>query len=268
MSPADIPPALLAPAEPLLGAGPAISTLEVLLVIAGGVLLFLFVRLVRWAFPLLRIAHGGLATWARIGPLAEALLWLVYLVSVIAWTLQEHHLVRLVALGVLALGVVVAIWFVIRDYLSGVILRTEGAVSVGDVVRVGEIEGQITRFRARAVELELSHGDRVILPYRALRDAPIVRRRTHRAAVRHTFSLGLPAGLGFDAARSAIRRAALLSHWVSPSHDPKITARDRATLEVTVHALTDVRAAEVEQVVRDALRAAAEPAAPEAPLPH
>lgn len=259
---------LLAAADPLLGAGPAISTLEILLIIAGGVLLFLFVRLVRWAFPLLRIARGGLASWARVGPLAEALLWLVYLVSVIAWTLQEHHLVRLGALGALALGVVIAIWFVIRDYLSGVILRTEGALSVGDVVRIGEIEGQITRFRARAVELELSHGDRVILPYRALRDAPIVRRRTHRAAVRHTFTLALPSEVGFDAARSAIRRAALLSHWVSPSHDPKITARDRGTLEVTIHALTDVRAAEVEQVVRDALRDAAETAPERAAEPQ
>jgi len=257
-----VPSAPTRPSEGILEAGPTITALELLLIVAGAVVLFLFVRVVRRGFTLLRRTRTSLAGWAPLGPMAEALLWLVYLVSVIAWTLKDYYLVRLGALAALALAAVIAVWFVIRDYLSGVVIRTEAAMARGDVVRIGDIEGQVLRFRARGVELELSHGDRVLLPYRVIRDAPLVRRRTHLAAVRRSFSVPVPPDLGIDATRETVRRAALLSHWVSPSHDPKVTAVDEATLEVTIHALTETRAVEVEQVVRAAVAAATPTSAP------
>jgi len=258
---------LLAAAEPSVGpaAGlldaievadaPSISPLELLFVFLGGVALYLFVRVVRWGFPLVPMTRERRARWARIGPIGEVVLWLTYLVSVIAWTLSGYPSVRLVALGFLVLVLIVAVFAVIRDYLSGVVLRTEGAVRIGDVVRVGEVEGRVARFRARVVEIDMLHGDRVVLPYRELGREAIVRRSRQRAAVRHTFAVPVPAGAPVEVVRDAIRRAALLCHWVPPSQDPTIAPLADGGLEVTIHAMTDVRTADVERVVRAALAA-------------
>ena len=236
---------------------PRISPLELLFIFLGGVALYVVVRFVRWGFPLVPMSRERRASWVRVGPIAEVVLWLTYLVSVIAWTLSGYPSVRLLALGLLALVLVVAGFSVIRDYLAGVILRTEGAVEVGDVVRVGDVEGKVARFRARAVELDMAHGDRVVLPYRAVGQAAIVRRSRQRSAVRHSFVVAVPPGTPADTARHAIRRAALLCHWVPPSQDPTITALPSGGLEVTIHAMTDVRTADVEAAVRAALAAVA-----------
>ncbi|TNF27379.1 MAG: mechanosensitive ion channel [Deltaproteobacteria bacterium] len=232
---------------------PSISPLELLFVFLGGVALFVVVRVFRWAFPLIPMTRERRARWARVGPIGEVVLWLTYLVSVLAWTLSGYPSVRLMALGFLVLVLVVGVFAVIRDYLSGVVLRSEGAVRVGDVVRVGEVEGTIARFRARAVEIDMAHGDRVVLPYRELGREAIVRRSRQRSAVRHTFTVELPAGASSEAARDTIRRAAVLCHWVPPRQEPKIAPLPSGALEVTIHAMTDLRTADVEAAVRAAL---------------
>ncbi len=264
----DGPTAALADALSATADAPLITPLEVLFVFLGGVVLYLFVRVVRWGFPLVPMAPERRDRLARVAPLAEVVLWMVYLVSVIAWTLQGFPMARLVALALLVVALVLAIWFLVRDYLSGVVLRTERWVRVGDVIRIGEVEGEVRRFGARQVELVQAHGDRVFLPYRAVREATVVLRRTRRDAVRHTFEVAIPASVAPTAARSAVRRAALLSHWISPSHEPTIVARDARTLEVTLHALTDIHASDVEAHVRAAVEGLTGPSADVGPRDH
>lgn len=234
---------------------PSISALELVLLFGGALLLYALIRAVRWGFPLLPMSTSRRATWRRAGPLAEVGVWMVYLASAIAWTLQGYPVTRLVALGVLAALVVAALWFVIRDYLSGVVVRTEHHVQPGDRIQVGEVHGTLKRLGARVCEIELAHGDVVVMPYRLIREAAITRRRTKLAAARHHFTLTIPEGVTPTMAREAIRQAALLSHWIPPSDEPQIETRDQRTLTVTVHALTDARAGDVEATVRAALTA-------------
>lgn len=245
--------AAAAEASAEVAGAPSLTLFEIFMIFIGAVALFAVTRLVRWVFPLVPLRREQRELLGRLGPLAEVVIWLGYLVSVIVWVLTGDPIIRLVALVGLATALIVAAWSFIRDYLTGVLLRTEGTLALGDVVRVGDVEGTVRRLRARAAELDLPDGDRVVIPYRSLGDNAVVRRIARRVTVRHTFALDLPAGIGVEQARDRVRRAALLCHWVPPRHEPKFLAREGRTLEVTVYTLSDLRAADVEAVLREAL---------------
>ena len=248
--------------DPLPAPAPApaaldLSASDVALVLAAAAALWLLGRAARWAFRLLPLGRSARARWSRFAPLVEGAVWLLFAVSALAWTLTGHPEVRLVALALVALGVVAAAWSTVRDYVSGVVLRSEGTLAVGDAVRVGEVEGLVTRLGGRAVELELPRGDRLVLPYHRVGASAVVRRTRARAAhtYAHTFTVAVPAALTPEVARQRVRRVVLTSHGVPPRHPPKIALAGSGHLEVTLHTLTDTRAAEVEGAVRAALSA-------------
>ncbi len=231
----------------------SISPLELFLLFGGGVLLYLTLRLIRWGFPLLPIGPSLKARLVKIGPLAELVVWMIYITSTIAWSLKGNPQVRMLALGGLVVLVLVALWFAIRDYLSGVILRTESHINIDDEVTVGDASGHVRSLRARGLELEQAHGDTLFVPYRHVRDAMLLKRRRKLAVARHTFVVNIPANVTPTAARACIREATLLSHWISPSDAPRVAAIDHDRLEVTIYTLSDTHVADVERVVREAL---------------
>ena len=235
---------------------PTISALELLLIFVGGMVLFGLIRAVRWVFSLLKMPTTTRQRLRRAAPIIEVSVWMVFVASVIAWTLQGHPIVRLLVLGLLALVVVVALWFLIRDYLAGVVFRTEMTIRRGDTIRFGGYEGTVKRFGARTMTLELTHGDVAFVPYREVREAVLVRRHRRLASTRHTFDIEVPPTLGIAEARATVRRAALLNHWSSPSDEPHIAPIDHDSMRVTIYALGDARSADIEAGVRNALAAA------------
>lgn len=233
----------------------SISPLELFLLFGGGVLLYLLIRVVRWGFPLLPIAPSLRARLSKMSPLAELVVWMIYVTSALAWSLKGNPQMRMIALAGLVVLVLLALWFAIRDYLSGVILRIEGHIAPDDEITVGDASGHVLALRARGVELEQAHGDTLFVPYRHVRDAKLLKRRRKLAVARHTFVIDIPASVTPTDARACIHEATLLSHWISPSDAPRIAALDHDTLEVTIYTLSDTHVADVESVVRDALAA-------------
>ena len=230
-----------------------LSSLELAIVIAGSVALYLLVRVSRWLFRLAPISSERRQRWRRVGALLEAVGWLVYLTSATSWVLRGYAFEKFAILFGAAAVVVAALWFFIRDYLTGIVLRAEARVQEGDTIHVGEVEGRVLGLRARTIEVEVGGGDRVLLPYRALRDAPLTVRRAARATTPHTFTITLAPGLTPRGASAKARRAALLSPWSAPARDVRVRAVGEGAIEVTLHALDAERAIEVESAVRAAL---------------
>jgi hypothetical protein len=133
-----------------------------------------------------------------------------------------------------------------------VVVRSEGTWRVGDRVRVADVEGRVVSLGYRTVQLRRRDGDVVFVPWSRLSGDVLIRRHAEGDVVRHTFRVPCPEGDRPADLVPRVREAALLHHWCSPGHDPGVQVSPDGVLEITIHALSEARVAEVEQAVRQA----------------
>lgn len=231
---------------------PSLSGYELLVLMVAGLALLSGLRLVRLAVTRWPMSEQRRESAQRAVPALEVLVWLLFLITAIAWLLQDFPLLRLGAIGALALTFVGALWFWIRDYLSGLVLRGEGSLHLGSRVRVGPLDGVVRELGARSLELELPHGERVVMGYRAVREASIMRLQTSPLAGATTFAVKVPPGASLAAAHRLAEQTAMLQSWVPPASTPRAT-RSEHGLQLTVRTLGAGREAEVEAAVRAAV---------------
>lgn len=195
---------------------------------------------------------------ARLGPALELIAWTSYIAVGAAWLWNVDAgaagMRTLVGVGLSVLGVaLLGAWRIVRDYLVGVVVRGEATWRPGDRVLIGDVEGRVISLGYRAVCLQRRDGDFVFVPYGRMASDVLVRRHAEGDVVRHTFLVPCPAPLVPSDAVPRVREAALLHHWSSPGHDPEVGVDPDGTLEVTIHALSEPRVAEVEAAIRACL---------------
>ncbi len=250
---------LLAQQDPSQEADWTINAIPVLLALAGALLLFGIIRFVRGLTPRLPLPRVWHERFARSGPIIELFAWSIYVAISIAWLFEGNSVATIVLLAALVVMVVVAAFFAIRDYLTGVIVRVERFARVGDLIKVPDRGvGEVTNLGTRFAEIELPNGDVVLMPYGEVGRKSVVRTQRGRNAPRHSFVVALPAGVPSARAQSVAYNAALLSHWAAPKYDPRVRAVDGATLEVTVQPIVALRSDDLELAVRQALAALVE----------
>ncbi len=189
----------------------------------------------------------------RLLPLVElvVLLGLVGgVVGLLAGPTGGRSVGLLVALGLLA----AAAFGVGRDYVAGVALRAEGAVALGDRLRLGDQEGSVTHLGTFRATLRTAEG-RLLVPYRRLAGAELTRLPPRAQEAGHSFDLQWSGRAGLAEVTELVRRTVLLDAGAAAGRAPEIRATGPASLRVRVVALDPATAFDIEGRVRRALAA-------------
>jgi len=217
------------------------------------IVLFLFIRGVRHLLNLAQLSKSRRASIERLLPVAEALIWLFFLVSGLPLIFVESPSYTPFVVGAFIVGMV---WFaraVIGDFIDGVFLRASQALREGDRVTVEGQSGVVRKLGYRALRLETRDGDEVAIPYSRITRDTIVRSAEVEGAARHPFHVACPASMSAARAHQLIVRAAMDCHWSSVAREPRVELETDGRFEVTVFTLDVERGPDVERVVRSAL---------------
>ncbi len=87
---------------------------------------------------------------------------LVILLTLSTMGLQWNKLAWIVS--ALSVGIGFGLQEIVKNFISGLILLTERPVKVGDLVSLGNVEGDIRRINVRATEIQLGDKSTVIVP--------------------------------------------------------------------------------------------------------
>ena len=164
----------------ILGANLSVGALEVSLgdVITFAltiVLAFVLSRLIRFfleeeAFPRMRLRRG-------VGNAIATLLHYIVLLFGFALALSAAGMdftrVALFA-GAFSVGIGFGLQSIVNNFVSGLILLFERPIQIGDMVEVGELQGEVRRIGARSSTIRTFDGAEVIVPNANLVTEPVV----------------------------------------------------------------------------------------------
>lgn len=144
----------------------------------------------REVFPRLQLRPGtgyAIATFTR---------WVILIagaVLALAALGVDMAKVTLVA-GALGVGIGFGLQSVVNNFVSGLILIVERPVSVGDLVEIGPLLGEIKRIGIRSSSVRTTHGAEVIVPNSDLASKEVINWTRSDRRRRYDIDVGVPCG--------------------------------------------------------------------------
>lgn len=151
----------------------------------------------------------------RIVPLFELLLWsfviYLFITEVYSNFLFEHNHIAIIYLVAFLLLVG---WYVIRDFVCGVVLRSENGFEIGSIIISDTVKGEISRTGNRSLTIINGQGESLKIPYSLLIGSSIIRPSSNRNRKEFKFEYKTESTIGADRLRSIIYQKLIESPWV------------------------------------------------------
>lgn len=131
-----------------------------LLGIIGAVIFISFGVYRRLILPVLLSKDSGSTHYKTLGRV-EIVVWTVYIMAVIYFSLLNSLLVTVILLAL----VVFAFFDFWKNYFAGIILRFSDKIQVGDSITINDYSGKIIKFGNRALKMISPIGEEILIPY-------------------------------------------------------------------------------------------------------
>jgi small-conductance mechanosensitive channel len=258
----NLTPAALAAIRSLLGSSWEVGTASIAVaslaeaaaIVLGTLLLAAVIEFVldREIFPRLSLRAGtgyAIATFTR---------WVLVIVgSMLALVALGIDMAKVTLIaGALGVGIGFGLQNVIANFVSGIILMVERPVSVGDLVEIGPLLGEIRRIGIRSCSLRTAHGAEVIVPNLDLTSKDVVNWTRSDRQRRYDIDVGVAYGSDPERVMRLLVEAAAQVPEVMASPAPLAMFRGLGDKTLDFTLLVWVTAVEVGMQAQTALRVA------------
>lgn len=176
-------------------------------------------------FVIDRVARrpGGQEHWAvRHQPLLRLVIWAAGMsiaVTVLFTSSIEVFVILTLPFGI---GLGLASRDVIRNLIAGVIVGVDRDFEIGDVIRLGDVEGEVISIGLRALSVRQHDGHVVEIPNSALLTQPVSNVTPDTSDAQTRIEITLPGDTEVALARRIAYLAAAVSRYASPRRAPEV----------------------------------------------
>ncbi|HBH83971.1 MAG: hypothetical protein A2X05_15230 [Bacteroidetes bacterium GWE2_41_25] len=228
--------------------------MKYLKILAIALALFLFLRLVSSFVPVLISNKKIRMAFRRIFPVIEMLMWISY----IFWASHQmfYHLPVYNLLTGSMIIVITAIfgWYLLRDFISGIILKAENGFEPGQRIISSEASGTIKKSGYRCIEVITSEGEYVKIPYSRLSPLNITRPADAGRWVEHVVKFKISSRYESEKIRKVLENRILEMPWIVPGENFKFTiTRDETEnyiVVIHIHSLSPEMAIKTEETLQ------------------
>lgn len=158
----------------------------------------------------------------QIFPLMEGIVWFGFLLWSIGQLIRNEVWSSIGVLVVIFMVVVFLFWLLIRDYLTGIILRMDGSLKPNDWIRIKEIEGKITNLGSRIMEVTTASGETINIPYSIISGEISAKPNPAEKLINHSFSIKVSKNADVEEVISELKGSILMAPWSSIIKTPEI----------------------------------------------
>ncbi len=193
------------------------------LVFTIGIAISIITRIIKKYFSIIATPKYGEQKVSRFLSLLEAFIWAVFLAYSIDIVWHKNIFGGLFLLIFAGLLLLVWIYFYFRDYLSGLIIKTERNLTPGDFLKFGEISGRVISLKGRTLILEKENGEEIIIPYHKLTNNTFsIKKANREKTFSYGFEIDVEASTDPKLLQEKIKKYLLMLPWVKPDPLPII----------------------------------------------
>jgi hypothetical protein len=235
------------------------STFPLLSLLFAGLLMYLFLRFIRFIIPRLT-KNRLLRDWFnKYFSMFELFTWLLLSLWFLPFMMQKH----IYAGGGLLL-IIVSIfiwiaWFGLKDLVAGFIFKTNSGLHIAEQIEIGEYKGVIIKMGFRNLILETPEGNYISLPFSQIINKPII--KVSSAEIRHnrTFEMEVNPVDNIPKLTNEIAQKISMHPRSSIMEQPKVElvseSGDKLILRVKIYAVEKKYLGLIEEDIRNAFEA-------------
>ncbi len=218
-----------------------LSEFAVLQFFAAGIVLFAGFWILKILIRRLPIKRVYKIRLNRILPIMEGLAILGFLL----WGVQllvENEFWNSIGLLVISLIALLMIsWFLARDFLAGIILKSDGSLNLNDWIKIKDIKGKVISLGYRSMIMETEVGETVNIPYAKISNEVSIRPNPSEKIKSHAFKLSLSKNGNYSQTEKLLRSTILNAPWSSVKKMPQIKLIEETetqfNLEVIIYSM-------------------------------
>jgi hypothetical protein len=175
--------------------------------------------------------------------IVEVIVWIIFGLWSIKIFLHDSIYYTFVVLSIFAVISVWIGWFVVKDFIAGVVFKLNNNYSRGEYLRIGNADGYISDLHFLNLDLKSDSGEIQKIPYSRIQGTTIVRSNISEKSKVHMFMVELSKEISLEKSKEQLRKLLLLSIGVNHNKEPQITLKDETEnnriFEVQIFLLND-----------------------------
>lgn len=190
-----------------------------LLFMAG---MFIVIYILRIFIPLVSPGKINANKFRKYFTLAEGIIWGLFLLGSSIFFLENYIIFSAI---LFLLFILLFYWysrFALRDYIAGLVFKTESRFAPDDIIEVEGQKGKIIKFHYRNLEIENENGKMILLPYSMLMGVISSPQNISETILNFSFELNIKSDHPYDKIRDMLKKYILSLPWSVLKHEPKI----------------------------------------------
>ncbi len=205
------------------------------------VVLFLFFNFLRFLIPVIIKRNNNKKILLKYLPITELSFWLLFFIWVFQSFLSINQYFAIGILVVLISSLVWSSWYIFRDYIAGIMIKTDSEINIKETITISEITGRVVKFQFRTLKIETESGQIVNIPYTHILNEKVIKSDRTDTISGYTFELIVKKNDELRIIINKIEKTIMHLPWSSLKKNPVIKPimenEKTYTLELTVYSL-------------------------------
>jgi small-conductance mechanosensitive channel len=213
--------------------------------------LYGILRLVTAYFPVLTGKRKMRKVFLKLFPLVQMFLWVAYAFWAFGQLFTGMNAYPVLTGSLIILIIALFGWYFLRDFISGIILKSENAFEKGQQIQTSEVSGRIQKLGHRSIEIVTCTGEHIIIPFSLLTGQKIVKPAETGNWTEQLIRLRISAAYQPEKVENMLKLRILEMPWIATDNSLKLRIiRDEAgnyTAEIHLHLLSPEMAVKTEE---------------------
>lgn len=196
--------------------------MKLLITLSAGFLLFFLLRLSGRLIRLAPLKKSMHKTLLRSFPVLEFVSWVIYAFWASSMIFGDKAFFPTLQTAIIIMLLLALGWFLLRDFIAGIVLKTENAFELNENIKTSFAEGRLVKLGNRSLEIESDTGERIRLPYSRLSNELIVRMPRGGNFLSHEMLLKVSKSIPQSSVQEQLRVFILSQPWTAIQREPVI----------------------------------------------